>query len=154
MHKTHRVVITGLGAVTPLGTNAKSSFEALRKGVVKVQKIKGIEQFKEFKCHIGAPIHEDFDQHKYETSMGTSLLFSVGNAMVIEALEDAGVLDPQNDAIDRDHFGISLATVVGESLDEENSNPNKRDFFRTYKFTLPSALAFAHQLRGSQDVSQ
>lgn len=113
MHKTHRVVITGLGSVSPLGTNAKSGFEALRKGIIKIQRLKGVE---DYKCQVGAPIPEDFDPHKYETSMGTSLLFSVGNAIVTEALNDAGVLDPKSTAIDRDHFGISLATVIGEAL--------------------------------------
>jgi len=73
--------------------------------------------------------------------MGKSKLLSVANAMTIEALTDAGVLDPTSEIIDRDHFGISLATVVGEGIDDANPSPNKKDFFRTYKFTLPSVLA-------------
>lgn len=152
MNKVHRVVVTGLGSVNPLGLTAKSSFKALLEGKVAIQKLPNSEGFK---SRIGGMIPEGFEMEKYETSMGKSLLHSVANCMTQEALSDAGVLDPNSDhIIDRDHFGISLATVVGEEIDRQNLDPSKRDFFRTYKFSLPSVLAYQHQLRGSQDISQ
>ena len=112
MNKIHRVVVTGLGAVTPLGISAKSSFAAL------LQNKSGLTKFanhEAFKCKIGGLIPQEFEEAKYETSMGKSLLFGVANAITMEALEDAGVLeDTEGNIIDRDHFGISLATLVGE----------------------------------------
>lgn len=139
MNKVHRVVVTGMGAVTPLGLTAKSSFKALLEGKIGIKKLPNADAFK---SKIGGMIPEGFEANKYETSMGNSLLHCVANAMTHEALADAGVLDPNSEVIDRDHFGMSLATVVGESIDPANPNPNKRDFFRTYKFNLPSVLAF------------
>lgn len=82
--------------------------------------------------------------------MGNSKLHAVANAMTMEALADAGVLDPKNDEIDREHFGISLANVNGESLvDNKKDVYSNRDHFRTYKFALTSTLALIHDLKGS-----
>ena len=49
--------------------------------------------------------------------MGKSTLFSVTNAVVTEALADAGVLDPHDSSINRDHFGLTISSVVGDTLD-------------------------------------
>lgn len=46
MQKVHRVVVTGMGAVTPLGLNAKSSFNALRNGEMGIRRIPNPEEYK------------------------------------------------------------------------------------------------------------
>ena len=69
MQKVHRVVVTGLGSVNPLGVNAKSSFKALCEGKVAIQKLKNADAFR---CRIGGVLPEDFEAEKYETTMGKS----------------------------------------------------------------------------------
>lgn len=63
-----RVVITGMGAVTPLGSNIQQNWENLIQGEIAIRDLSG-ENYAESlpkSCKIAATI-KDFDKTKYKT---------------------------------------------------------------------------------------
>ena len=71
-----RVVVTGLGAVSPLGNTVKQSWENLLSGKVAIRdlsKEKYAEQLPK-SCRIGATIDDTFDRNKYKTLVNNNLI--------------------------------------------------------------------------------
>lgn len=60
---SRRVVVTGLGAVTPLGTGTEKTWEALLKGESGIGPIDRFDA-SAYGCRIGALVR-DFDPHDY-----------------------------------------------------------------------------------------
>jgi len=58
-----RVVITGIGLVTPLGTGVRATWEALLKGESGIRRIAGFDA-SEYPCHIAGEV-QDFDPLAY-----------------------------------------------------------------------------------------
>ena len=77
-----RVVISGMGAVTPLGIGVQESFLNFTNGV------SGLQTFEDSKLlsRVGGLIPKNFDYSKHETSIGESKIFSLNNALLEEAL--------------------------------------------------------------------
>lgn len=63
-----RVVITGLGMVSPLGINVQNSWQSLIKGCSGIKNIKDLPQCQNssFPEAYIAPIHQDFDQSQWK----------------------------------------------------------------------------------------
>ncbi|MEA3334970.1 MAG: beta-ketoacyl-ACP synthase II [Chloroflexota bacterium] len=106
-----RVVVTGMGAVTPVGNTAQETWEALIEGK---SGIGPVTQFdvSPYASRIGAEIKE-FDPsiripHKEARRMARCSQVSVVAAY--EALEDAGL---KPDDIDGDRAGVTMGTGVG-----------------------------------------
>ena len=53
-----RVFITGLGAITPVGMNIKSTFKNICSGVSGLKKLEKNE-FYDFKCNVGGPLPDE-----------------------------------------------------------------------------------------------
>jgi len=118
MKPRSRIAITGLGLVTPLGHDAKSTWESLVAGRSGVDRIKGFDA-SGFIAQIGAEV-KDFraealiPDRKLLKYASRSCRFAL--AAAAEALADAGI-QPQPSTSER--WGCSLgAGMMGVSFDE------------------------------------
>ena len=106
-----RVVITGLGALTPIGNTVPEYWSALQKGVSGAGPITrfNTEHFKtKFACEI-----KNFNPTDFIDRKELRLMDSCGQYAVVaceEAIQDSG-LDMKN--LNRDRVGVILGTGVG-----------------------------------------
>ena len=109
--KSRRVVVTGLGAITPLGKDLSSYWEGLVKGVSGSAPITKFdtEKFKtKFACEI-----KDYDPHDYfDRKEARKMDPCTQYAMIAatEAVEDAGIDQP---GIDPDRVGVIWGSGIG-----------------------------------------
>src|SRR5947199_7348895 len=108
-----RVVITGMGAITPLGMNVASTFEgqlAGRSGVGPIARFNA----RRFPTQFAAQV-KDFDLRRFVAGAerwahsGVNSQFAAAAAQ--EALADAGLLEAPG--IDRTRFGVYLGSGEG-----------------------------------------
>ena len=114
-----RVVVTGLGALTPIGKDVPSTWDALTKGVSGAGPITHFDASK-FRCQIAAEL-KGFNPLDYFEKKETRLLDGYtmyGLITVDEAMRDAGFTDTN---INRDRFGVIWGSGMGgvTSLEEE-----------------------------------
>ncbi len=106
-----RVVVTGLGAVTPLGCDVKTSWEKLVNGVSGIGPITKFDA-SQLSSRIAAEV-KDFDGSLYfekKELRRTDLFIQYAMASAIQAVEDSG-LDIK--AIDRDRVGVLIGSGIG-----------------------------------------
>ena len=106
-----RVVVTGLGTLTPIGNNVSQLWDSLLKGVSGAGLITHFDS-SNLKCHIAAEV-KGFDCTQYfdRKEIRTLDLFTqYGLVAVDEALKDSG-LDIEK--IDRDRVGVIFGTGMG-----------------------------------------
>ena len=106
-----RVVVTGLGTLTPIGNNVSQLWDSLLKGVSGAGLITHFDS-SNLKCHIAAEV-KGFDGTQYfdRKEIRTLDLFTqYGLVAVDEALKDSG-LDIEK--IDRDRVGVIFGTGMG-----------------------------------------
>ena len=114
-----RVVVTGLGALTPIGNNVPALWDALVKGVSGAGPITRFDASK-FKCQIASEL-KGFDPLDFFDRKELRLLddYSVyGIVSVDEALRDSGI-DDNN--VDKNRFGVIWGSGMGgvRSLQDE-----------------------------------
>jgi 3-oxoacyl-[acyl-carrier-protein] synthase II len=89
----HRVVITGIGAVSPNGIGRERFWEATRNGVSGVRRITRFDP-SAFQVQVAGEIPDEFDEKKYveiKDRPHVSRAVPLAAASVEEALEDAGL---------------------------------------------------------------
>jgi len=109
---TRRVVITGLGAVTPIGTGVETFWQAALKGTNGVQPITSID-VTDFKTKVGGEV-KDFDATQYLSEakiakMGRASQFAI--AATREAVQQSGVEFQKEDT---SRWSVSMGTTMGE----------------------------------------
>lgn len=114
-----RVVVTGLGALTPVGNNVADTWQALVAGVSGAGPITHFDA-SNFKCRIAAEL-KGFDAAQYFDRKEMRLLdgYTVyGLVSVDEAIRDAGLTDEN---IDKSRFGVIWGSGMGgvTSLQDE-----------------------------------
>ena len=118
-----RVVVTGIGAVTPLGLSVEETWENLKKGVSGCAPITQFDA-SGFKTHFACEV-KGFDPAQYgidrkeARKMDRYAMFALAAAK--EAVEDAG-LDLETE--DKDEVGVILGVGIGgiHSFEDEVSN--------------------------------
>ena len=125
-----RVVVTGLGALTPIGNTVPELWDALVRGVSGAGPITHFDASK-FRCRIASEL-KGFDPFKFIDKKEMRLLdgYTVyGLVTVDEAMRDAGLNDTN---VDKDRFGVIWGSGMGgvKSLQDElrefalsNGNP-------------------------------
>ncbi len=114
-----RVVITGIGALTPIGNTAKAFGEALQKGLSGAAPITHFDAslFKtKFACEVKGFVPEEFIDRKEVRRVDRFAQFAL--AATSEALNDSG-LDLEN--INKDRVGVIWASGIGglQTLEKE-----------------------------------
>ena len=115
----NRVVVTGMGALTPLGNTVAQTWDAMKSGVSGAGPITRFDASL-FKCRIAAEL-KNFDALAYFDKKELRLLdgYTVyGIIAVDEAMADAGLSD---DNIDKGRFGVVWGSGMGgvTSLQDE-----------------------------------
>ena len=138
---TNRVVITGMGAVTPLGIGVPNFWRALVQGVSGVDRLTRIDTT-EMDCKIGAEV-KDFDplafmDRKDARRMDRFTQFFLASAK--EASADAR-LDLAKE--DRERVGVTVGSGIGgmETLDEQFRVLLDKGPGRVSPFFIPMMIA-------------
>ena len=135
-----RVVITGLGAVTPIGLTAGESWQAVKNGVCGIGPITHYDPAAQ-KVKLAAEV-KGFDPEallgrQESKRMGRFTQFAVAAAR--EALSDAGFSVEQADP---DRCGVILSSGIGgQAITEaEHSRGLEKGFDRVSPFYVPTAI--------------
>ena len=135
-----RVVITGLGAVTPIGLTAGESWQAVKNGVCGIGPITHYDPAAQ-KVKLAAEV-KGFDPEallgrQESKRMGRFTQFAVAAAR--EALSDAGFSAEQADP---DRCGVILSSGIGgQAITEaEHSRGLEKGFDRVSPFYVPTAI--------------
>lgn len=135
-----RVVITGLGAVTPLGLTVEDSWQAVRQGVCGIgpithydasaQKVKLAAEVKDF-------VPENYLGRPEAKRMARFTQFAVVAAK--QALADAGFSAEQTDP---DRCGVIVSSGIGGQAitESEHSRGMERGWDRVSPFYIPTAI--------------
>ena len=118
--KLKRVVVTGLGAVTPLGNDVKTTWESLINGVSGAGPITLFdpEKFKtKFACEV-----KDFDPERYVDRKEARRLDRYAQFAIVSAIE--AISDSRLDtldSLDKDHVGVIFSSGIGgiSTFDQE-----------------------------------
>lgn len=108
---SRRVVITGIGCVSPLGNNASKSWEGIKAGKNGIDYITKFDT-ENFKAKLAAEV-KDFEIENYidrKDARKMDLFTQYGIAASSEAVEDSG-LDLEK--IDRFRFGVIVGSGIG-----------------------------------------
>lgn len=135
-----RVVITGLGAVTPLGHTAQVSFAAARQGACGVDKITAFD-VSDHKVKLAAEaknlrVEEHLDK-KEARKLDRFTQFALIAAQ--EAMQDSGLKLEQED---RARIGVSVSSGIGglSAIEREHSKGLDHSFDRVSPFFIPMSI--------------
>ncbi len=136
-----RVVITGIGAVTPLGHSAAESWQAVHDGVCGVAPITQYDASAQ-KVHLAAEV-KDWDptvvlDKKEVRHMARCTQFAMASAK--EAVADSGL---GLDAADRTRCGVIISSGIGgiALTEAEQARCMEKGFDRASPFYIPSAIS-------------
>jgi 3-oxoacyl-[acyl-carrier-protein] synthase II len=139
-----RVVITGMGVITPLGHGVAEMFRALTEGRSGVG---AIERFnaRRFPTKFAAEV-KDFDLGRWVKDPGrfddTGVNTQFALAAARQALEDAGLLDEHHAGVDRTRFGTyfgsgegiqdfhNLLSLIGQNYSRDSRRVDTAAFVR------------------------
>ncbi|MFA7216264.1 MAG: beta-ketoacyl-ACP synthase II, partial [Bacillota bacterium] len=136
-----RVVVTGLGAVTPVGLGKDRLWSALAEGVSGIGTISKFDA-EGFDCTIAAEVKDfvpgDFMDKKEARRMDTFAQYAVAAARM--AMEDGSV---NLDRVDRDRLGIILGSGIGgiETLENQFRVILEKGPSRVSPFFIPMMIS-------------
>lgn len=143
-----RVVVTGLGLVTPLGCGVKPSWGRLIDGACGIERISSFD-VSDLSVQIGAEVPlgsfadglfdpDEWVEAKDRRKMGRFILYAMVAAQ--QAIEDSG-WQPTSDE-DRERTGVMIGSGIGglPGIDEASATLRERGPRRVSPFFLPSIL--------------
>ena len=114
-----RVVITGLGAITPLGNNVKETWEGIKNCKNGVDKIT-LFDVSDFKVKLAGEV-KDFNSSDYIDAKKAKRMDRVSQFAVVaakEAFEDSGITEENTDL---ERVGVVVGTGIGGLETIENN---------------------------------
>ncbi|HJT80319.1 MAG TPA: beta-ketoacyl-ACP synthase II [Chthoniobacterales bacterium] len=142
MNNDRRVVITGLGAVTPVGNDVETFWANLKKGTSGIRRIDTFD-VSQYDCQIGGEVRE-FDPKPYfknpKDMRRTDRFAQLAMGAASMALKDSGV-DLQTMNLDR--FGVIVSSGIGglRTLQDQHNILNAKGPSRTSPFTIPMLIS-------------
>ncbi len=114
-----RVVITGMGAITPIGKTVESFWDGIKKGECGIDKITHFDT-SNFKVKLAAEIKE-YDPEEYFDKRQAKRLDKFSQYAIIaakEALKDSGITKENTDM---EKFGVVVSSGIGglETIEEQ-----------------------------------
>ncbi len=143
MNNDRRVVITGLGAVTPLGSDVETFWANLKNGVSGIRAIDAFDTTG-YVCRIGGQVR-DFDPKPFfknpKDVRRTDRFTQLSMAAAKMALEDSGI-DVAN-LKHRDRFGVIVSTGIGglKTLQDQLTILLTKGPSRNSPFTIPMLIS-------------
>jgi len=122
-----RVVVTGLGALTPIGNNVSEYWNALLNGVSGADFIKQFDASK-FKTRFACEL-KDFDVQNYMDRKDAKRMDRYSQIAMVAAEEAINQAKLTGEGIDRDRVGVIWSSGIGGMITfiEEMTNFNKGD---------------------------
>ena len=144
MSNNRRVVITGIGIVSPLGNDLNSTWEAMKAGKSGVGEISLVPNVKEnYTCHIAAEV-QGFDAAPYFSKpkearrMDRYAQFAVAASKM--AIEDAKLTE---NLPDKNRVGVMVSSGIGGlgTIEREHTKLLERSPSRVSPFVIPMMIA-------------
>jgi len=138
-----RVVITGLGAITPIGNDVETFWSNLKNGVSGIRKIQAFDTT-DYDCQIGGEVR-DFDPKPFfknpKDVRRTDRFAQLALAASKMALEDGGI-DVEK-LKRRDRFGVIVSSGIGglRTLQDQQTILLTRGPSRNSPFTIPMLIS-------------
>jgi 3-oxoacyl-[acyl-carrier-protein] synthase II len=143
MNNDRRVVITGLGAITPLGSDVETFWSNLKNGVSGIRAIDAFDTTA-YDCKIGGQVR-DFDPKLFfknpKDLRRTDRFTQLSMAAAKMAVEDSGI-DMEN-LERRDRFGVIVSTGIGglKTLQDQLTILLTKGPSRNSPFTIPMLIS-------------
>lgn len=142
MNNDRRVVITGLGAITPVGNDVETFWSNLKEGVSGIRRIDSFDVSK-YDCQIGGEVR-GFDPKPYfknpKDVRRTDRFAQLAVAAANMAIQDGG-LDLEK--VNRDRFGVIVSSGIGglKTLQDQHNILMTKGPSRTSPFTIPMLIS-------------
>src|SRR5438067_2303348 len=142
MNNERRVVITGLGAVTPIGNDVETFWSNLKNGVSGIRRIDTFDVSK-YDCQIGGEVR-GFDPKPYfknpKDVRRTDRFAQLAMAAATMALHDGGI---DLEKVNRDRFGVIVSSGIGglKTLQDQHNILLTKGPARTSPFTIPMLIS-------------
>jgi 3-oxoacyl-[acyl-carrier-protein] synthase II len=143
MNNDRRVVISGLGAITPLGNNVETFWQNLKNGVSGIHKIEAFDTAA-YDCKIGGEVR-GFDPKAFfknpKDVRRTDRFAHLALAAAKMALDDSGI-DVEK-LSRRDRFGVIVSSGIGglKTLQDQLTILLTKGPSRTSPFTIPMLIS-------------
>lgn len=137
---SRRVVVTGMGAITPIGLGVDAFWENVKKGEIGFAPITKFDA-SEYKCKLAAEV-KDFDGKNYmdpKAAKRMELFCQYAVAAAKEAMEDAG-LDMERE--DPFRVGVSVGSGIGslQAMEREHSKLLEKGPSRVNPLLVPMMI--------------
>jgi 3-oxoacyl-[acyl-carrier-protein] synthase II len=142
MNTDRRVVITGLGAITPVGNNVETFWSNLKKGVSGIRKIEAFDTTG-YDCQIGGEVR-GFDPKPFfrnpKDIRRTDRFAQLALAAAKMALENSGI---DLEKLNRDRFGVIVSSGIGglKTLEDQYMVLVTKGPSRNSPFTIPMLIS-------------
>ena len=138
---TKRVVVTGLGAITPLGNDVKTTWENMKKGVNGIDRVTKFDA-SEYKCSLAGEVR-GFDAALYMPKgdlRKTDLYTQYAVAAATQAYEDSGMTA---ESVSPDRFGVYIGSGIGgiNTLISEHAKFIEKGPGRVSPFFVPMMIS-------------
>lgn len=138
---SRRVVITGLGAVTPIGNSVDAFWDAVKREEIGFAEITHFDAA-EYKCHVAAEV-KDFDAKEYmdfRSAKRMEPFCQYAVAAAKEALADSGLDMEQEDAY---RVGTSISSGVGsmQAMEREHQKLVEKGPSRVNPLFVPMMIS-------------
>lgn len=135
-----RVVITGLGAVTPVGNNVEDMWSSIKKGDSGIDYLTRVDR-EAFPVHVAAEI-KDFDPYLYmekRDSKRMDLFTQYAVAASRMAVEDAKLTIDESNA---ERVGVWIGSGIGgmDTLEKQHTNFMEKGYRRVSPFFVPMMI--------------
>ena len=155
MDKNRRVVVTGIGAITPLGKTTSETWEGLKNGKNGIAPITAFDT-ENFKAKLGAEV-KDFDPKEYmdvNDTLRTDRYAQFAVAAADQAVEESKI----EGTVDPDRFAVIFGTGIGGigTFEREHTKLMERGPRRVSSLFVPmmignmasGMIAIRHDCRG------
>src|SRR5947199_6004025 len=142
MNSDRRVVITGLGVVTPVGNDLETFWRNLVKGKSGIGRIQTFDTAN-YDCKIGGEVR-DFDPKNFFNNAKdvrrTDRFVHLAMAAAKMSIQDSGV---DLEKVNRDRFGTIISSGIGglKTLEDQFSILMNKGTSRTSPFTIPMLIS-------------
>ncbi|MGM0379983.1 MAG: beta-ketoacyl-ACP synthase II [Bacillota bacterium] len=138
---SRRVVVTGLGVVSPIGNSIDQFWDSLKDGKSGIDKIENFDA-SEYKTQIAGEV-KDFDFSEYLTRKDAKRMDKFSQFAVVaagNALKDSEI---DMDSVDLEKFGTILGCGIGgiDTLEKQHKRLLKRGPNRVSPFLIPMMIS-------------
>ena len=133
-----RVVITGMGAVTPLGNNVKDFWDGIKAGENGIATITHFDPTDQ-KAKMGGEV-KDFSFYDKKEARRTDLYSQYGVTAALEAMKDSGLVSGEN--IDPEKLSVIVGSGIGGimTLESEVQKAMEKGISRVSPFLVTSVI--------------